>query len=198
MKFTNGLIVPLIVEPLRYFFSTYTKDTTNMYWDPDETKRTIDIGEYYDFNKIPLEEKPRVLVTRGTYQINKTGITDNLAEAPSLGDSGGKKLHTNFLLYQGMATITIEAKNKGACELLADMVSHFIAWTRPFLTDTQGWKEFGLPMTISDVALAPTESNGIDKFRIDISVPWMKEETWRHSVDGVRMKQVLTSVTPKF
>lgn len=198
LRFSNAVVVPLIVEPLRYYFSTYTKTSSNIYWDVDEKKRTLDIGEYFDFNKIPVQEKPRILVTRGMYQIDKVGLTNNLAEAPSIGNSFGKTNNTNFLLYRGSATITIEAKNKGTAELLADMVSHFVAWTRPILCDSQGWKEFGLPMAVSDVAVLSNEDPGIEKFRIDISVPWIKEELWKHTTDGIVLKQILSNVTPQF
>lgn len=197
MEFSNGIIAPLIIEPLRYHFGTYTRQT-GIFWDADEKKRTIDIGEAFDFNKVPLQTKPRVVVTRGGYGVGKVGITDNLAEAKPFTETGGLRDYTNMLLYQGTAVVTIEARNKGTCELVADMVSHFIAWTRPVLCDSQGWKEFGLPMGVSDCASSTDEDPDVPKFQVQIQIPWIKEEHWKYKNDGVTLKKVVQSIVPVF
>lgn len=196
MQFNNAIIAPLIIAPLRYHFATYTK-ASNIYWDEDEKKRTIDIGESFDFNKVALQEKPRIIVARGSYGITKTGLTDNLAQqARPYRDTGGRKDYINMLIYNGSASLLVEARNKGTCELVADMASHFIAWTRPLLCDSQGWKEFGLPMTVSDCNMQPDEDPAIVKFQIQIMFPWLREEQWRYQDDGVELKKVLATITP--
>lgn len=197
MQFYNGVVAPLIIEPLRYFFSNYSA-STNLIWDPDEKKRTIEIGESYDYNKVALQEKPRITVTRGSYLVSKIGLTDNLAEATSMNLTGGTKDFRNMVIYKGDATISIEARNKGTCELLADMASHFLIWTRPVLCDTQGWKEFGLPMAISDIAMVQDEDQGVPKFQINMSVPWIKEEQWNFKTDGITLKKIISNITPTF
>lgn len=197
MQFYNGLVSPLIIEPLRYFFSTNTAGS-NMIWDPDEKKRTVDISESYDFHKVALQEKPRILVTRGGYVINKVGITDNLAEAPNFSETGGLKNQINMLMYSGNATITIEAKTKGTCELLTDMVSHFVSWTRPVICDAMGWKEFGLPMAISDVAMMMDEDPGVPKFQSNISIPWACEEHWNVKNSGIVLKNIVSNISPLY
>lgn len=193
MQFFNGAITPLIVEPLKYHFSNYTK-ATNIYWHEDEKERTIDIGESFDFNGVSLQKKPRIIVTRGPYVINKVGLTDNLAEGKSLKETMGLKDFTNMVTYSGSATVTIEAKQKGTCELITDMVSHFIIWTRPILCDSQGWKEFGLPMAVSDITVLPDEEPNVMRYQANISVPWMREEHWKHKNDGVILKQILNDL----
>jgi hypothetical protein len=195
MQFYNAAIAPLIIEPLRYYFSTYTVGS-NLIWNPDEKIRTMDIGESFDFNKIPLQEKPRVIVTRGTYQISKVGLTDNLAESGSIGSNLGLTNRINMVLYSGSATITVEARNKGTCELLTDMVSHFIVWTRPILCDSQGWKEFGLPMAVSDIQQNQDEDPNLVKFQTNISIPWIKEEQWQLKTDGFILKQIINTILP--
>lgn len=195
MQFYSGIIAPLIIKPLRYYFSTYSK-TTGVYWDEDETLRTMDIGESFDFNKVALQEKPRIIVTRGAYGINKVGITDNFAEGRHMFETGGKRDFIHMLQYQGTSTLTIESRNKGTCELLTDMTSHFIAWTRPMLCDTQGWKEFGLPMGVSDIAVYSDEDVGVPRFQCNISVPWIKEEHWRSQTDGIILKEIFTNIRP--
>lgn len=193
MQFYNGIIAPLIIEPLRYHFSNYTNGS-KLVWNVDEKLRTVDIGESFDFKKVPLQLKPRIIVTRGAYLISKVGITDNLAEAKPMNQTGGVKDYINMLMYSGTATVTVEARNKGTCELLLDMTSHFIAWTRPVLCDSQGWKEFGLPMSISDVISVFDEDPGIEKFQANISIPWMKEEHWRYQNDGITLKSIISSI----
>jgi hypothetical protein len=194
MHFSNGIIAPLIIEPLRYYFSTAAK-TSNLIWDADEKKRTVEIVESFDENRIPIQQKPRIIVTRGGYEISKTGLSDNLAESGTIGDTKGLKDVRNLLFYDGQAQITIEARNKGTCELLADMVSHFIAWTRPALCDSQGFNEFGLPMRVGDCTMLVDEDPQISKYQVQISFPWRKEELWHVRNDGVIMKKILNSVT---
>lgn len=194
MQFYSGMIAPLIIEPLRYHFSVYTKDKTNMYWNSDEKIRTIEIGESFDFNKIPLQEKPRILVTRGAYSIDKVGLSDNLAESKSMLTTGGLRDNVHFIMYRGTATITVEARNKGTCELLTDMVSHFVVWTRPILCDSQRWKEFGLGMAVSDVGAVTDEDSGLIRFQANISLPWIKEEHWRHQNDGIALKNIISKI----
>jgi len=196
MQFSNGLISPLIVEPLRYYFSRYPQGS-NLYWDHDEKHRTMEIGEMFDFNKVPIQEKPRVLVARGGYSVGKVGLTDNLAQQSSFSDTKGIKDVSNMVFYQGNATVYVEARNLGTCELLADMVSHFIVWTRPILCDSQGWKEFGLPLGVSDAQMVQDEDPGVVKFQIQLNVPWIKEEHWRLRNDGPALKAILQQVSLK-
>lgn len=194
MKFSNGVVAPLIIAPLRYYFSQYAQGS-NLSWHEDEKLRTMEIGEMFDFNKIPIQEKPRVLVSRGGYTINKVGLTDNLAESVPFQTTRGLKDVTNMLMYSGSATVYVEARNKGTCELLSDMVSHFIAWTRPILCDSQGWKEFGLPMAVSDCEMQNNENPDTVKYQIVIQLPWIKEEQWRVRNDGVSIKAILNNVS---
>lgn len=190
MKFSNLLIVPLIVAPLRYYFSNYT-GKTNLIWSDNPEVSTLEIGDTFDYHKIPLGIKPRILVDRGPYSITKVGLTDNLAEGSPFRLTDGLKNNVNMLIYSGNATITIEARTKGTCELLADMTSHFIAWTRPFLCDTQGFKEFGLGMGVSSCVPAAEETPGDPKFQIQITLPWIKEDHWVTKDDSVALKAVL-------
>ena len=192
MHFDSGLVAPTIIQSLRYFFSE--NKGTGIYWDEDEKTRTLDIGESYDFNKIGLQQRPRIVVTRGGYSIGKVGVTDNLAQGKSIEETAGLKDYINMVLYQGTVTIMIETRNKGTCELLTDMTSHFIIWSRPVICDVQGWKEFGMPMAVSDISVVSDESPGDSKFQSVISVPWMKEEHWRFKTDGFILKSILTDI----
>ena len=192
--FSIGSISPSIIQPLRYYFSKYTQ-ASNMYWNEDEKLRTLDISEAFDLNKIALGEKPRISVTRGGFSIDKTGVSDNLAEGKPAALTRGNKDTTNLVLYRGTAVVVVEARNKGTCELLSDMVAHFIVWTRPILCDELGWKEFGLPMMIGDCNLMNDEDVGVPKFQVQIQVPWIREEAWRVQTDGPELRAILHTIT---
>jgi hypothetical protein len=195
LTFHAGMVAPLIVDPLRYFFANYTKEGSNLYWDPDEKLRTVDIGEAFDFNKTALQEKPRIIVARGPYAVNKIGLTDNLAEAKAFATTGGRKDFRHLLLYNGSASMLIEARNKGTCELLATMVGRFMVWSRKLLCDSQMFKDIGLPMTMSECMMQPDEDPAITKFQIQMSFPWIREELFRIQDDGVTLKKILMTPT---
>lgn len=186
MQFSPIKVTPLILEPLRYWFSTCVKDTDQFRWSSDEKHRTLDISDMHDYHKITFGERPRILVTRGAYTIQPTGLDNSLLSKSPLSETKGQEDSEHFFLYQGTATVTCEARNKGTCEVLTDMVSHFIAWTTPQVCQTQGFKMFGLPMNISDCEPAADEET--DKFQTVIQLPWMYEEHWKVANQGIELK----------
>jgi hypothetical protein len=192
--FSIGAVAQAIIVPLRYYFSTYSLGA-NFVWNEDERLRTMDIFESQDLNRIPLGEKPRVVVTRGGFSAAGTGLSNNLATGVSFGAKKGDQYNQNMAMYQGQATVLIEARTKGACELLSDMVTHFIIWSQPLLCDTQGWKQFGLPLSVSDCNITAGEDPGIVKFQVQVNVPWLKEERWLARTDGPELKKLLLEVT---
>lgn len=193
-KFSPLLVTASILEPLRYFFSAYG-DPTQFTWSEDERKRTVDIADVHDYNKVPLQERPRILVSRGNYNISKIGLSDNLSEGLPFGMNRGLKQNKHMLLYSGTATIIIEARNKGTCELLTDMVTHFIAWSRAEICDTQDFKNFADALTVSECA--PTNDQDDTTFQTTVQVPYMKEEHWMIRDDGPSLKGYLLKVIPK-
>ena len=188
--FSVGAVAQAIIVPLRYYFSTYSS-AANFIWNEDEKLRTMDIFESQDLNRVPLCEKPRIVISRGGFQVAGTGLSNNMATGVSFGAERGNQKNTNLVMYQGQATILIEARAKGACELLADMVMHFIGWTQPLLCDTQGWKQFGLPMAVSDCVPVSTGDPNVVLFQVQINCPWLKEERWMTRTDGPELKKLL-------
>ena len=194
MQFSPLLVASSILEPLRYYFSAYGK-SDGFLWDQDEKKRTVEISDMYDFNKIAFQERPRILVNRGNYTINKVGLSDNLAEGIRFSDNKGLKKDTHMLLYTGTASMVIEARNKGTCELLTDMATHFLAWSRGPICDTQGFKNFGDTMSVS--ACESTQDQDDSTFQVTVQIPYIKEEHWTMRDDGVLLKGYLLSVIPQ-
>lgn len=194
MQFSPLLIASSILEPLRYYFSAYGK-RDSFFWSQDEKKRTVEICDVYDLNKVAFQERPRILVSRGNYSINKVGLSDNLAEGIKFSDNKGLKKDTHMLLYSGTASLIIEARHKGTCELLTDMATHFIAWSRGPICDTQGFKNFADSMTVSECTM--TQDQDDTTFQVTVQIPYIKEEQWTMRDDGVLLKQFLLKVLPE-
>lgn len=192
--FSIGAVAQAIIVPLRYYFSTYSSPA-NLIWNADEKLRTIDIFESQDLNRVPLDEKPRIVVSRGGFSIAGTGLSNNLSSGISFGTDRGNQRDTKMIMYQGQASILVEARTKGTCELLADMVAHFVGWTQPLLCDTQGWKQFGLPMAVSDCVPVGGGDPNIVLYQVQINCPWLKEERWMTRTDGPELKKLLIEVT---
>lgn len=184
MRFSPLLVSNLIILPLRYFFSNYTSQA-NLIWNEDEKKRTIEIGTINDYNQIKIGSMPRILVGRGTYNIGKVGLTDNLAESKGIFESFGGSNRINMVQISGTIQIVIEARNEGTCELVTDMVSHFIVWSRPLLCDTQKFNEFGLNMQVSD---CQPDKEDTEKFKTVITIPYLTEEHWTVKQDALKLK----------
>jgi hypothetical protein len=189
-SFSALTVESLMVEPLRYFFANYTAKQ-GLVWSPDDKVRTIEVGSMYDIDKIKLTEIPRVLINRGNFQITKSGLTDNMMESPSIGDLRGNSDRKNLVFIQGNASILVESRNRGTCELITDMVTKFIVWSRPLLCDTQGFKEFGMPMNVSDLTLGKDD---LEKFSCNIQFPYMLEESWSVREEALPLKGFFTSI----
>lgn len=189
MRFSPLLITNLLIWPLRYFFSHYAGDDNKYDSDPKITK--IEIGAVNDFHKIPVQTKPRVIINRGNYEVRGVGLTDNLAEAETLATTKGLINRNNMVFINGMATIAIEARQDGTVELLADMVSHFIVWSRPYICNTQGFKNFGLPLGVTSATVGKEDK---EIFTVTISVPYTMEEQWTVKNDGLKLNNFYTNL----
>lgn len=174
----------LILEPLRYVFQKYSPPEYR--WDPDAKKTKIDISMFHDVHKENMDHDMAILVDRGSVSVSKTGLSDNLANQTTAKEALGLTDKKNFLMYQGTAGILVKARNEGTVELLADRVRQIIQWSRPLICDTQGFKEFGLPMMISNPV---PEKPDVEVFQIQISVPYIMEELWREENDALKLRQ---------
>lgn len=189
--FSPAFLSALIIEPLRYLYANYSPE--ELTWSPDEKTSMIEIDTINNFNKKPIQAKPRILLGRGQYSINPTGLTDNLAQSPDSRTLLGLKKNTNFFLIQGVSQILIEARNEGTCEKLVDITTHFLSWMTPIISDYQGFKMFGLPMSVSSCTLGREDT---EIFQCTINLPWAKEEMWKVENDGVDLKNFLLTISP--
>lgn len=183
IRFSPSFIESLLMKPLWYFFANYAGPTLK--YDEDEKLSNIDISPISDFYKKPVQQKPRILVDRGPFQIQGSGLTDNMAEGESLYSTKGLNNRKNFVFVNGQAKIIVEARQLGACELVTDMIIHFYVWSRPFICNTQGIKNFGLPMNISQCM---SDKEDTEIFRVTIDVPYIFEEAWDVNEDAIKLK----------
>lgn len=188
--FSPNQLQQFVVQPLRYFFGRENVPQ-NLRWHPDPKRTKLAIYGANDINKLALEEGPRIVVERGGYQINKVGLSDNLAEQKTMQETKGRVHKINAVQISGSVNIYIDSRAEGECNTIADMASHFICWTRPGLCDEIGFKEFGLPMNISPTGFA---KGSTEVFRIQISVPFFTEEAWGTYKEGHALNGILMSV----
>lgn len=167
---------------MQYFFSFYAGSDLQYDSDPEKTK--IEIGAYNDLHKIPIQVKPRILINRGNFEVGKVGLTDNLAQGKRLFETKGLTDFTNMVLINGTATITVEARQEGTIELITDMVSHFLVWSRPFICNTQGFKNFALPLSVSAPTLGKEDK---ELFQTTIMIPYQMEEHWNVKSDALKL-----------
>lgn len=193
MSFNSSNLVSLIIEPLRYLFTNYAGG--DLTWNSDHLKTKIVIDEIDNFNNIPLQVLPRILVTRGQFSINPVSLTDNLSESNSISELKGASSKLRFLTVEGVAQVLLEANNKGTLERMVDLTSKFLAWSGPVIANSKGFKKFGLPLAISSCTPGRDDK---EIFQCTINVPWIKEEHFKQEEQGkvlMGLVQVLNLVT---
>jgi len=122
----------------------------------------------------------------GAYQFTRPGLTDNLVEQTPLHLTGGKLDNIHMNLVQGQSMLLVEASDEGVALLLADMVSNFVTWSSQHVCDTFGFKNFGLPLSVSDCEM---DTEDTEKYRVTIRVPWMMESFWTLKEDALGLKE---------
>lgn len=183
-RFSPNFIAALIVKPLRYFFASYAGE--NLVYSKDMNETKIEIGSVNDFNQIKFQGKPRIIVDRGPFTIKGSGLTDSLAEAPTVGERKGLINNTNLTFISGNSAILVMAREEGVCETIVDMISHFFVWTSPMICDTQHFKSFAMPLAVSPCIV---DKEDTEIFKVNISIPWQMEEPWQVRSDSLLIKE---------
>lgn len=184
MRFSPNFLETLLLRPLRYFFTLY--GGADLKYDEDPNLSGIEIGSVNDFHKNPMEFKPRIIIDRGPYGISLPGLSDGMAERKSVAETKGLDNRINMVFYQGTLSVTVDASQQGTCELITDMVTHFLIWTKPFICDSQGFKSFANPMNISRCTVMKDSK---EYFQVTILIPWSMEELWRVNQDALKINQ---------
>ena len=95
MNFSPEYLSTLIIRPLRYLFANYAPE--ELRWTDDPKTTGIEIDTINNFHKKSIQQKPRILVSRGQYSVNPVGLTDNLAEGVGMLASKGHHFRKNKL-----------------------------------------------------------------------------------------------------
>ena len=191
MKFSPEYLATYIVRPLRFMFENFAPE--DMRWDENPKKSKIEIDTINNFHKQAIEMKPRILVSRGQYQVRPTGLSDNLFEGNSPWASKGHKEISNQFFIDGVAQMMIQARHEGTCEKILNWAQHFLSWSGPMLADTYGFKTTFIPMAVSPCI--PGGEDG-EVFATTVNLPWTKEEHFTvSSGDQIKLKNFLLSLT---
>jgi len=182
-SFSPLLLYYLIRQPLVYFFSNYSP--ASIKFDEDETKTDLLITSKDNYYEIKDQVKPRILIDRGAYSIEPMGLDNSSYQSGGPYANKGSDNGTYIQQISGTSFILIESRNSGTCELLTDIVTHFLSWSGPLLCVSQGFKKFGVPLQVSSCSPAK-EDTGL--FQVTISIPWITEELWVYSEAGVKLK----------
>lgn len=190
MNFSPEYLATYIVRPLRFLFKHY--GTSDLVWTDDPATTGIEIDTINNYNLIPIQQKPRILVSRGQYSVQPVGLTDNMAEGIGTRASLGLPKRTNKFFINGVAQVLIQARNEGTCERMVNLAQHFLAWTGPMLADTYGFKSTFVPMNISPCVPSKEDT---ELFNCTMNLPWSKEEHWIvQSGDEIKIKNFITTL----
>ena len=185
VKFSPLIIHAIMLTVLRYFFRNCPRE--ELRWDEDVKKTHVIIETVNNIINLDDEyqKKPRILITRGPYTIQKTSLTGDLVEGKAAQDTFGLKQSTHMNLIGGQIVVTIEASEEGTCELLADMVSTFMTWSSDHICNTYRFKKFGYPMYVQDCQL---DEENKEKFKIVVSTEYLTETSWELREDAIKLK----------
>jgi hypothetical protein len=192
-QFSPLALESLLVDSLRYYFGSGQTTPMKLVWDADPKISSIEINAAADFHKVALQEKPRIIVDRGAYMVQKSGLNNSMMQQKTFAETGGLIDRKSIYFAQGSATLTIDARQKGVCEAITELAGRFISWSSPLLCSALGFKELGMPMSVSPCQITNPEGEG-EMFTVTISLPYIREDVWRVWNDGIKFKSFLLEV----
>lgn len=188
-NFSPILVSSSIVQPLRYFFARFV--SPDLIWTTDPNTTGIEIDTINNFNKIAIQEKPRILVSRGGYSFQPSGLSDNMSSGATSRQTG-PRVECRILMVSGVAQVLIEARNEGTCEKVVGLAEDFLQQSGPMIAGYHHYKNFGVPLQVS--TCVPSKEN-IEILTCTINVPWSREVMYTVTEEGKEFNQFLLSVT---
>lgn len=176
-----------ILIPIRALFTHYAPDHLKYNKDPSETKILIDTAN--NFHGVKIETQPRILINRGAYMVASRSIDEDLAVSKSAFETKGLLDKKSLSFIQGQATITIEARDEGVCELITNMVSSYLHMASHLIAREYGFTSFARPMNVG--SCAPFQDAEQDtSFRVVITLPYETQDMWRIRQDAIKIKEI--------
>lgn len=190
MRFSALTLKRLLVSSLREFFASEGVPEQFRY-SSELNESKIEISSINDFHKINLQVKPRIMLDRGVYTVSSSGLNDGLYESQGHMNNLGATNRTNTSFITGNSSFVIDSRQEGTCELLTDIIAHFLVWSRPFVCNALGLRSFGNPISISPCSPMREET---EIFRCAVSFQYIADEYWINTRDSVILKDVFQKV----
>lgn len=179
--------VTFIRDLLRQMFFEYGGEDYTWSEDSRESKLMIETVNNTN-SKARVQQFPRILIQRGPTFLQSQFINNNLQKTE--GGTVGVAVGDTERYRQdvtGSLNILIEARNEGACEELGEFIRKFLCWSKPFIETRFGFQAFGKQIQLSQCDM---DREDTEKFKININVPYIIEDTWQKTGNLVRLNHV--------
>ena len=179
--------VTFIRDLLRQMFFEYGGEDYTWSEDSRESKLMIETVNNTN-SKARVQQFPRILIQRGPTFLQSQFINNNLQKTE--GGTVGVAVGDTERYRQdvtGSLNILIEARNEGACEELGEFIRKFLCWSKPFIETRFGFQAFGKQIQLSQCDM---DREDTEKFKININVPYIIEDTWQKNGNLVRLNHV--------
>lgn len=157
-------------------------------WDPDPKASKIRVGTVNDVHDdARTQMSPRILVQRGGCQMGSQFINNNHQNTigGGLQRPGGQEEYRQDI--QGVINIIIETRQEGSCEEVAEIVRKFLCWCKPYIESQFGFQAFGKQINVSECNM---DTEDTEKFKINISIPYIVEDRWRITGNLTRLNHI--------
>lgn len=190
MQFSTLSLKKLIITTLREFFASEAVPE-HLRYSGEEDSSKIEISSLNDFNKVVLQAKPRIMFDRGSYSVSSSGLNDALYESKGYMQDKGATNRVNTNMVVGNSSLVVDCRNEGTCEAVTNIVSHFLLWSRPFISNALGLKGFCNPLSVSPCSPMREET---EIFRCVISYQYTVDEYWHNARSAVILKDIFQKV----
>lgn len=191
--FNAPMVASCLRDTLRFLFELSAPDRLKYNSEPKDSKIAINLS----FDHHPdsdLEKRPNITVNRGGYSSRPVGVTDSMVEGYRDPKTGQLTKKSYLNLIEGQVVLRVTAWEMGVCEELAFLAQTYIMWSRPYITNSLGFKNIAAPIMVSPVAMDRDDKT---KFIIEITIPYTTEMAWMDERVGVKIKGFLTDITER-
>ena len=149
-------------------------------WDEDPTKTRILIDPVYKWNVKNVQQRPGLLVKRGSIRPQKLGIAHGFGAHPN---RGARK----SVLYAGSHTIFCIGKNGAEVDLIGQEVFRNLVEFSPVILEDLDFHRF-MPNELG--AVAELEESA-EHFVAPVTIEWIYEQPWRLQTEAPWLKGLL-------
>lgn len=181
-KFHPLLITRTLIRVLQFCFGQMPNPDYK--WDPDPVKSALDIRVVNDKDEQTndsIQKRPRIIVSRGSYQISESGLGQSMTDADPVQVAKGAGQSKHMHVINGSFSVIVEANNEGTVEMLTDMVATFLTWSSVHICNTFGFNKFALPLFVGEPAM---DKEDVEKFKVVINGNYLAESHYKINRDA--------------